>query len=574
LTYLIYLEYVRVALAAPLSIAAYANCDDTYVVWRYPAPISECRGFALIRKMEEGKEEPVHTFVPFAGESHESGEHHPSTVWPIQRFGWTDTFARPGEKLSYKVVPMVGEAGSLSESAEYASPWTKPVDVTAAAGDGLSAYFNRGVISTQAISRRLEGEKPWTKKLAGMIETPEDTTRNYLSGELRLAMLRILGEVRGNEKAEIHAALFELDDPELILELEALGPRAHVVLANGPKAKEDKSKRAREKLREKKVDVYDRMTVGGLAHNKFMVVSEAGVPQRVWTGSTNWSMTGLCTQVNNGILIESKDVGAYYREQWDALVKAGDEFTEELKIQDGTKRSAALGKAGIGTWFVPVLDTVDLTDARQLIAAAEHGILFLFFYPGQEKTLFNAIMDRADPESDQYDPELYVHGVANQNPEGRSKDLDLVNLIHRGQLDEADPDVVLPGRIDKRFAGWDKELSGFNIVMVHSKVVVLDPFGKAPLVMTGSHNLGPTASEDNDDNLNLIAGAPELAQAYATHIIAVYNDYRWRYVRSQAAKKAGKEWEGPEDGKGWQDSYYSGKDAAAKQHELAFWLGE
>jgi phosphatidylserine/phosphatidylglycerophosphate/cardiolipin synthase-like enzyme len=556
------------------TIVAYSNCDDTYVVWRYPEPIPECRGFALIRKTDDGSEEPVHTFVPFAKEPNESGEHHPSTVWPIQRFGWTDTFARAKEKLSYKVVPMVGKAGSLSEATDQASKWTEPVEVTADAGDGLSAYFNRGVISTQAISRRLEGEKPWTKKLAGMIETPGDATRDYLSGELRLAMLKILGEAIADENTEIYAALFELDDPELKSALEDMGHRAHVVLANGPKAKLDKSKAAREKLREKKVEVHDRMTVGGLAHNKFMVICEKGVPLRVWTGSTNWSMTGLCTQVNNGILVEGKDVAAYYREQWDALVKAGDEFTEELKIHNGTKRSASLDKAGIGTWFVPVHETVDLTDARELIAAATEGILFLFFYPGQEKTLFNAIMDRADPKSSQFDPELYVHGVANQNPEGRSKDLELVNLIHRGQLDAADPDVVLPGRIDKRFAGWDKELSGFNIVMVHSKVVVLDPFGSAPVVMTGSHNLGPTASEDNDDNLNLIAGAPRLAQAYATNIIAVYNDYRWRYVRSQAAKDAGKDWEGPEDGKAWQDSYYSGKDAAAKQRELSFWLGE
>jgi PLD-like domain len=557
-----------------IAIAAYANCDDTYVVWRYPEPISECRGFALIRKGADGKEEPIHTFVPFAGEPHEDGEHHPSTVWPIQRFAWTDTFARSQETLSYKVVPMVGKAGALSEATDHASQWTEPVEVTADAGDGISAYFNRGVISTQAISRRLEGEEPWTKKLAEMIETKGDDTRNYLSGELRLAMLGLLDEAKANEKAEIYLALFELDDPELIAELEAFGPRAHVVLANGPKEKQDKSKAAREKLREKKVEVHDRMTVGGLAHNKFMVICEKGVPQRVWTGSTNWSMTGLCTQVNNGILIESEAVGKYYVKQWEDLVKAGNDFTEELKDGDGTKHEATLGKAKIGTWFVPVHDTVDLTDARKLIAAAEEGVLFLFFYPGQDKTLFNAIMDRADPKSSQFDPKLYVHGVANQNPEGRSKDPDQVNLIHRGQLDEADPDVVLPGRIDKRFAGWDKELSGFNIVVIHSKVIVLDPFGKAPLVMTGSHNLGPKASEENDDNLNLISGAPKLAGAYATHIIAVYNDFRWRYVRSQAAAKAKKAWEGPEDGKAWQDSYYSGKDAAAKQRELAFWLGE
>ena len=31
-------------------------------------------------------------------------------------------------------------------------------------------------------------------------------------------------------------------------------------------------------------------------------------------------------------------------------------------------------------------------------------------------------------------------------------------------------------------------------VHIHSKVIVLDPFGKNPVVMTGSHNLGYKAS--------------------------------------------------------------------------------
>jgi phosphatidylserine/phosphatidylglycerophosphate/cardiolipin synthase-like enzyme len=166
-----------------------------------------------------------------------------------------------------------------------------------------------------------------------------------------------------------------------------------------------------------------------------------------------------------------------------------------------------------------------------------------------------------------------VHGILNQDPEAGSKDPALVNLIHRGQLDEADPDIVLPSKVDSRFAAWEKEIDRLSLVMIHSKVVVLDPFGSKPVVMTGSHNLGPRASGKNDDNLNLIAGVPQLAAAYATHIISVYNAYRWRYVRSKAAKKAGKEWEGPEDGKAWQDSYYKGADATAKQRELSFWLG-
>ena len=42
--------------------------------------------------------------------------------------------------------------------------------------------------------------------------------------------------------------------------------------------------------------------------------------------------------------------------------------------------------------------------------------------------------------------------------------------------------------------------------MVHSKVVLIDPFGNHPVLMTGSHNLGPKASGTNDENLLIIRG--------------------------------------------------------------------
>lgn len=112
------------------SIRAYANCDDAYVVWRYPEVIPGCRGFALFRRPEGGDPAPVQTFVPFASESKQEGEHRPSTEWPIQRFAWADVFARNGETLSYRVVPMVGAAGSLTEKEDLASPWSPPVAVS------------------------------------------------------------------------------------------------------------------------------------------------------------------------------------------------------------------------------------------------------------------------------------------------------------------------------------------------------------------------------------------------------------------------------------------------------------
>lgn len=515
------------------------------------------------------------TFIPFAGEEHKPGEHRPSNEWPIQKFAWADVLARSGETVSYRVVPVVGKAGALKELTDKASPWSDPVAVTADCGDGFSAYFNRGVLATQSVARRLKGDEPWGKKLRTMIATPGNITREYLSGELRPALRRVLTDAKSSPKAEIYAALFELDDPELVADLCALGPRAHVILANGTDHDGDENKEARETLETAKVDVHKRMTGSRLAHNKFLVACEpAASPRLAWTGSTNWTMTGLCTQVNNGLRIESADIAAYYKAQWDALLESGDEFPPKLVDGNDSKRSASVGKGSVGTWFVPVHKEVDLAEARGLIAAAERGILFEFFNPGRKDTLFNAIMDRVGADEADGGDSLYVHGILNQDPEAGSKDPALVGLIHRGQLDEADPDIVLPSKVDSRFAAWEKEIDRLSLVMIHSKVVVLDPFGPKPVVMTGSHNLGPRASSKNDDNLNLITEVPQLAAAYATHIISVYNAYRWRYVRSHKAKAAGKDWEGPEDGKAWQEAYYSGTDAAAKQRELAFWLGE
>src|SRR5262249_3708216 len=74
-------------------------------------------------------------------------------------------------------------------------------------------------------------------------------------------------------------------------------------------------------------------------------------------------------------------------------------------------------------------------------------------------------------------------------------------------------DVVLPAAIDDRLKFWVKELLKLPRAhaMVHSKIVVIDPFGRRPAVMTGSHNMGPKASTVNDENLLRIEGNSALA---------------------------------------------------------------
>ena len=105
--------------------------------------------------------------------------------------------------------------------------------------------------------------------------------------------------------------------------------------------------------------------------------------------------------------------------------------------------------------------------------------------------------------------------------------------------------------------------------MVHSKVVLVDPFGAHAILLTGSHNLGPKASGTNDENLLIIREAPGLAAAYATNIMSIYNQYRWRFRRFTQPKS--KQWKGLEDGDKWQYGYLKAGSRALR--EIDFWVG-
>jgi phosphatidylserine/phosphatidylglycerophosphate/cardiolipin synthase-like enzyme len=102
-------------------------------------------------------------------------------------------------------------------------------------------------------------------------------------------------------------------------------------------------------------------------------------------------------------------------------------------------------------------------------------------------------------------------------------------------------------------------------VTIHSKTILIDPFSENPVLLTGSHNMGGKASKSNDDNLNIIIGNKELSRAYAIHMTAVYNHYRWRFYRSK--KTAKPKWNGNVKSDVWQSWYSSGENLK----EIKFW---
>ena len=237
----------------------------------------------------------------------------------------------------------------------------------------------------------------------------------------------------------------------------------------------------------------------------------------------------------------------------------------------------------------------DLEYARQLINCAEQGILFLFFNPGafepadkpEQWTLLQNILARHQQGAPNYDGALYIHGVVNQEiagltTEGTAKpsrhaalDPTIASPVKLYGSGDAPPipvtyELMVPKQIKGAFRNWQTEVMNQG-VHVHSKVIVIDPFGKKPVVITGSHNLGYKASTKNDDNMMIVQGNAPLAAAYAANIIAIYQAYRWNtYV--DAHERNPQVWHGLVDNADWQAGYLqTGSNDLA---EIKFWLGE
>jgi phosphatidylserine/phosphatidylglycerophosphate/cardiolipin synthase-like enzyme len=557
-------------------ILARSNCDTATIIWQTDTPIKGCRGFALERQVKgQASTSMVPTWVGFKGQKHQPGASQPSTVWPIQRYIWSDFLVQNGQTARYRAIPMTGPANSLIKAPPALwSQWTNWVTIDTGQTTDFEAYFNRGIVPAQWLAK----QKPNKKSMQKALNTKGDKNRDFLSGQLRTALLALLAKAK-TDGVEIYVALYELNDPELIAALKAIGGKCNLILGSGaytaankkkhtPAVPDENSAIRKDLQLHSSVNVHDRLVKSPhFAHNKFVVFCDKGsAPKSVWTGSTNWTVTGLCTQVNNGILIQSPKLAAAYRTRWDELKNAGAQYPPSLAQDGSTAAKVTIGSCPATAWNAPVLKFVDLVDATKRINAAKQGVLFLMFNPGPRNTLLNTILG-LDPTK------LFIHGVVNQDPGGKKEPL--IKITQKGkQLPPKPLSAILPSALKNPGNWFDNEFT-YNRVMIHSKVIVVDPFGGSPVVMTGSHNLGPKASGKNDDNLVIIDGAGGLASEYALNILGVFSHYKWLYnlsIKNAKGPKTGSrsspQFDGNFDNEEWQNWYTSG----ANLREINFWL--
>ena len=563
-----------------------ANNDVAFIAWSYDHPIDDCLGFAIYRQSSsQPAPTPLPAWVGFEGTTNADWKPSTTEVWPVQKFSWRDLTAAAGATYTYQIVPMVGVPGNLTPRTDLTLV-AGPVTLTPQRSEHVSAYFNRGILSTQHLVHSLpQGPDggPSSTKLLERITKVGDPLRMSLAGQQIEALSSLI--IRAvHEGGRCHGALYELNDPELIALLDTPN-RVSLVLADAGETGDPDATNAaaRALLHADQVDVVDRMLPNGhIGHDKFLVyVTPDGTADTVLSGSTNWTYTGLCAQSNNAIIIQDPDLAATYlsfQEKLKAESPPGQPATQSDAFRTANNQPHHFSVDGADTtlWFCPNTQQhtkpahnppapSDLAEVFELIHGAQHGILFLLFQPGSPSVL-TAILD-----AQHANPDLFIRGAAT---DPKAIDDFETSLLHRA----GDPMVKVaaasavgdnPGPADDQFAAWQKELlksSPGAHAIIHDKIVVIDPLSPDCVVVTGSHNLGYRASYNNDENLLIVKGHRALAEAYVVHVMDVYDHYRWRWLLQRHGDKAFAGLKTTADG--WQGKYFAG----ARQ-DVAFWLG-
>ena len=551
-----------------INVKAYASADDVLIAWQPDTWSNDWVGFQLERRNNITQQTTVlsNRIPPKPGEKPVADAGISSTQSPFRRCIWTDHSVVDTDNVSYRVTAMKsGANGTFTPDSASVSAWTTPTVASGDAGGGLSAYFNRGTLMSQIVSRFVQGDTSddSLRNFVKSLSDPANQARRYLSGDALHEILAFLhdADLRGSQ---VHAAIYEMNDEELVGALKPFGSRGNVLLGNGSATKPNiAGELGGAGLTVKHRDLSNAGRSSPSVHNKFVVESDAhGNAIRVLTGSTNWTTTGLCTQLNNVLIIENAVIAKRYLDQWGKLVAAGNAMPPALRASNSSPTS----DSNISVFFTATNGEAEFKPVLDLIKNAKDGALFLMFMPGQSP-LLDALLVRAQQN------DIYVRGVVSTMMASKNGNIVSVGgeVVKSGAPKQSfHDDVQLPHGVsatnepswaDVEFSVQQIRNAGM-IAIVHSKTIVIDPFSDNCAVITGSHNFSVAASEKNDENLVIIRGNKQLAQAYALHINGVYDHYSWRgYLGSG----------------GNPDQIYSldgWKPGGGKEQELDFWMEE
>ncbi len=533
-----------------------------------------CLGFAIHRTDHTENEarwlrgmKTFETLVP----DPPPGSDWPTNVHPVQGFQWGDYSAKPGHDYTYAVSAVGGSASVPALGATVSLQVRTEVEDDGEHG----VWFNRGVAGSQAFSRQFAGWVPTT--------TPDEThpAMVWLSRGLGEALLGFVGEAR-DDTWSLRGAFYEFTwgralqafaaarDRGVDTRLVVHGRDRDAASGAGPDNVDRTAELARAAVHDN--GIGDLVTWreapvrSALHHHKFLVLSHHGVPEAVWTGSTNLTLGGVYGHSNVGHVVRDRTVAARFAAEWDRL-EAGMP-SAELRVAhagDPVPARTVPVPVGVGTVFSPL-----------------RGASLLDWYA----SVFDSAVSSA-----------HITGAFGLNAVFRDKlRVDRSPVTRTVLLEKVPPPQQAIPRTDDHvristgshlggdpLQQWATErLTGFNghVRYIHTKIVLVDPLGADPTILTGSANYSGASTTTNEENTLVIRAGPtrsasrravqRVADIYLTEYHRLFMHFAFRAMAQDRTLNTGvTQWSRYlDETDGWTQRYYVAGSWRAAQRRL------
>jgi hypothetical protein len=459
---------------------------------------------------------------------------------PFQSFQWADYSAKPEHDYTYAVIPLYGTPAKLEEGTGVRVPVTTETEL----GRPHSVFFNRGAVASQEYARRFQNQDP---------DEAGEAAFRWLSRGLLEALVAFVGRASGKGFG-LYGAVYEFQWPaalKAVKDAAATGAKVRIVYDGIPGGSGPRQRNEGAIAAAKIKGLCTPRTTGRLMHNKFFVLTKHGKPLAVWTGSTNLTENGIFGHANCGHIIEDAAVAGAYLDYWNELKDDPDSGAEKAWMAQNNPNPPDAWTEDLTEVFSP-RKGLEVLEWYASIAGSARKALFMTFAFGMHKG-FQKVYAQNDG----------VLRFALMEKEGTGAGLE------QGRKDirriRALPNVVVAvgnSIVMNAFDRWLKEkrqlTAEAHVRYIHTKFMLVDPLGTAPVVVTGSANFSEASTNANNENMVVVRSDRRVADIYVGEFMRLHSHYAFREAVAIARAQGDTRWDpkhlAPTDG--WQADYF------------------
>jgi len=505
---------------------------------------------------------------------------------PIQKYRWTHVPGTNHQGLNpivgdytYTVTPRFFDANQSMLPLDASLSASVTVHVGPFREGLLSLGFTRGYMQSEAFAHHFGAHAPLfpqgkplqfdTTQKAGTNQDGQDFTfadeYAWMGFTARERVFTVLNQVLGDPTLHVDVFAYDLNEPDVVTTLLQLAKqgRVRIILDNSVTHVTHMDSTTHKQVvppEDVFAQLFGEQAAGQAAiergcfdrfsHDKIFIVSRAGTPLRVLTGSTNFSITGLYVNANHVLVFEDSNVAAKYQQVFDEsfqvlgqfptkTVQASNAFAAtDLSTQPFAFQSSSVPKMSIT--FSPHT----AADAAKILNAISNRIQ-------KEGTVTNgnvlfAVMQLTGSNTPVYNTLNAIHATQTLFSYGISDSPAGTNLYRAGSkegiLVTGKPGTTtLPPPFDQVPTPPGHE--------IHDKFVVCGLNGSDPVVYCGSSNLAGGGEAQNGDNL-LEIHDEDVATAFAIEALLLVDHYAFldRFANPKAPHPAKTPIGGGEDG--------------------------